>query len=164
VRHVLVTAVLAMSLVASGAVLAGSSSTLPYTLSSPPTKLSNSTFTASLGGVEGTITTTSSGGWRIMVGGQTFGSGTYMCSGGACTFTGAMLLGKAVTFTMTSTTGTLSGLFTTHGAWVSAVAQWANTHLSGQQIGQVVSAAARIEGLLASGDQNHGGRDSHSRR
>jgi len=111
----------------------------------------------------GTITTTSSGGWRMTLGGQTFASGTYMCSGGACTFTGVMLLGKAVTFTMTSTTGTVSGLFATHGAWVSAVAQWANSHLSGQQIGQVVSAAARIEGQLASGDQNHRGRDGHSR-
>lgn len=162
-RHVLITAVLAVSLVVPGAVLAGSSSALPYTLSSPPAKLSNSTFPASFGGVMGTITTTSSGGWRMTIGGQTFASGTYICSGGACTFTGVMLLGKAVTFTMTSTTGTVSGLFATHGAWVSAVAQWANSHLSGQQIGQVVSAAARVEGQLASGDQNHRGRDGHSR-
>src|SRR5574337_796689 len=163
VRHVFVSAVLVVSLVVPGAVLAESSSALPFTLSSPPTQLSKSTFTGSFGGVAGTITTTSSGGWKMTVGGQTFASGTYMCSNGACTFTGVMLLGKAVTFTMRSTTGTISGLFATHGAWVSAVAQWANTHLSGQQIGQVVSAAARIEGLLASGGQNQRGRDSHSR-
>ena len=163
-RHLLVTAVLAVSLVVPGAVLAESSSALPYTLSSPPTKLSNSTFIASIGGVQGTIMTTSSGGWRMTVGGQTFASGTYMCAGGACTFTGATLVGKAVTFTITATAGTLSGLFATHGGWVSAVAHWANTHLSGRQIGQVVSAAARIEGLLASGEQNHSGRDGHSRR
>ncbi len=162
-RHVLVTAVLAVSLVVPGAVLAASSSALPYTLSSPPTSFSNGTFTASFGGVQGTITTTSSGSWRMTVAGQTFASGSYMCSGGACKFTGTMLLGKAVTFTLTSATGTISGLFPTHGAWVSAVAHWANTHLSGQQIGQVVSAAARIEGLLASGGQDHRGRDGHSR-
>jgi hypothetical protein len=163
VRHALVVAVLAVSLLVPGAVLAESSSALPYTLSSPPTMVSNSTFTASLGGVAGTITTTSSGGWQMTVGGQTFASGTYVCSGGACTFMGTMLLGKTVTFTLTSTTGTVSGLFATHGAWVSAVAHWAHTRLSGQQIGEVVSAAARIEGLLASGDQNHRGRDGHSR-
>ena len=94
-----------------------------------------------------------------------FVSGTYTCSGGVCTFTGTTLLGKSVTFTMTSTTGTVSGLFATHGAWVSAVANWANTHLSGQQIGQVVSEAARIEGLLllASGGQGHGSGNSHGK-
>lgn len=162
-RHVLASAVLAGSLVVPGAALAESTSSLPYTLSSPPSMLSNSTFTTSFGGVAGTITTTSSGGWKMTVGGETFASGTYTCSGGACTFTGGMLLGTVVRFTLTSTTGTVSGLFTTHGAWVSAVAQWAKAHLSGQQIGDVVSAAARIEGLLASGDQNRRGRDGHSR-
>jgi hypothetical protein len=163
VRHVLTSAVLVVSLVVPGAVLAESTSSLPYTLSSPPTMLSTRTFTATFGGVAGTITTTSSGSWKMTVGGQTFASGTYTCSGGTCTFTGATLLGKAVTFTMTSTTGTVSGLFATHGAWVSAVAQWAKAHLSGQQIGDIVSAAARIEGMLASGDQNRRGRDGRSR-
>ncbi|OLC31686.1 MAG: hypothetical protein AUH31_02055 [Armatimonadetes bacterium 13_1_40CM_64_14] len=154
---------LAVSLIVPGAVLAASNSALPYTLSSPPTSLSNSSFSASFGGVQGTITTTSSGRWMMTVAGQTFASGTYMCSGGVCTFTGTMLLGKTVTFTMTATTGTISGLFATHGAWVSALAQWANTHLSGQEIGRVVSAAARIEGSLASGGQEHGSRDGHGR-
>ncbi len=111
----------------------------------------------------GTIITTSSGGWTMTVDGQTFASGTYQCAGDVCTFTGTTLLGKSASFTMTSTTGTVSGLFATHGAWVSAVANWANTHLSGQQIGQVVSAAARIEGLLASGGQGHGSGNSRGK-
>ena len=162
-RHVLVIAVLAVSLVVPGAVLGASSSAFPYTLSSPPTSLSNSTFAATFGGVKGTITTTSSSRWRMTVAGQAFASGTYMCSGGVCTFTGTMLLGKTATFTMTSTTGTVSGLFATHGAWISALAHWANTHLSGQEIGRVVSAAAKIEGPLASGGQDQGSRDRHGR-
>jgi hypothetical protein len=55
--------------------------------------------------------------------------------------------------------------FSTHGAWVSTVAQWANANLSRDQRGQVVSAAARIEGPQASngqaGGQGQGG--SHRR-
>jgi hypothetical protein len=43
-----------------------------------------------------------------------------------------------------------SSQFPTHGAWVSAVAQWANTHLEGAQVGKVVSEAAKIEGPEAS--------------
>lgn len=148
-RHLLLAAVLAASF-APGVARAASSSALPYTLVSPPASVSASAFPASLGGVTGTITTTSLGTWTMTVRGQTFASGTYTCSGGACTFTGTTLLGASMTFTMASAAGALSGLFPTHGAWVSAVAHWANTHLSGQQIGQVVSEAARIEGPAAS--------------
>lgn len=160
-RYVPLTAALAIASIVTGIALAASSSALPYMLSSPPTNLSNSTFSASFGGVVGTITTTSSGSWTMTVDGQTFASGTYTCSGGVCTFTGTTLLGKSGTFTMTST-GTVSGLFATHGAWVSAVARWANTHLSGRQIGQVVSEAARIEGPFAS-EGHAAGNDKHGK-
>ncbi len=149
-RHLLLAAVFVVSLAAPGVAFATSTSALPYTLVSPPASVSASTFPASLGGVTGTITTTSLGTWTMTVQGQTFASGTYTCSGGACMFTGTTLLGTPTTFTLAPATGTLSGLFATHGAWVSAVANWANTHLSGQQVGLVVSEAARIEGPAAS--------------
>jgi len=44
-----------------------------------------------------------------------------------------------------------SSAFPNHGAWVSAVTNWANTNLSGSQRGHIVSSAAKIEGPLASG-------------
>jgi hypothetical protein len=62
-----------------------------------------------------------------------------------------------VTFSFTSSSlmgtkiGTVQlGQFATHGAWVSTVADWAQANLSPSQRGEIVSAAAGIEGLLAS--------------
>jgi hypothetical protein len=83
-----------------------------------------------------------------MVDGKVFATGTYSCSS-TCTFTGMTLAGKPSTFTFTSSsltgakTGTLSlSQFASHGAWASAVAQWANANPSQNQRGLIVSAAA----------------------
>jgi len=81
----------------------------------------------------------------MTVAGQTFASGTYTCSG-SCTFTGTTLSGKSLSFSMTNTSGTLTGLFANHGVWVSTVAGWANSHLSGKNRGEVVSQAAGGKG------------------
>lgn len=138
---------------------AQSSAALPYTLTVAGTT-SGGTLTGTLGGVQ-VRGTYANGAWTLTVQGQTFASGSYTCST-ACTFTGVTVIGRTVSFTTStvplgtaSTTVTLAGSFTssqfpTHGAWVSAVAQWANTHLTGAAIGHVVSEAARIEGQQAS--------------
>ncbi len=140
--------------------LAASSAALPYNLTFSSGAISGSTF----GGLTmtGTYTGTTSGNWTLTVSGQVFGTGTYACAGSTCTFTGT-LAGKSVTFTLPlsslsgSKTGTLTiSAFSTHGAWVSAVAQWAKTHLRGADRGKVISAAARIEGALASNGRNGG--------
>jgi hypothetical protein len=148
VRCVLVAALLVASLAMPG--FAQASGTLGYTLSNPPTTLSTTSFTATIGGVQGTITTTGGGAWTMTVGGQPFASGTYTCGGGSCSFSGSMLSGRSLSFSMTHTSGTLSGLFATHGAWVSTVGDWANSHLSGQSRGEVVSQAAGGEGHASS--------------
>ncbi len=98
----------------------------------------------------------------MTVAGQTFASGTYTCSGGSCTYTGTTLAGKSVSFSMTGTTGTLSGLFPNHGAWVSTVAGWANSHLSGSTKGAVVSQAAGGKGHDPAHDPSHGPAQSAS--
>ncbi len=139
--------------------LAASSAALPYNLT-----FSSGAISRTFGGltVTGTYTGATAGNWTLTVSGQVFATGTYACSGSACTFTGT-LAGKSVAFTVPlsslsgSKTGTLTiSAFPTHGAWVSAVAQWANTHLSGADRGKVISAAARIEGALASNGQSGG--------
>jgi hypothetical protein len=68
------------------------------------------------------------------------------------------LSGKNLSFSMTNTSGTLPGLFATHGAWVSTVANWANGHLSGRNRGEVVSQAAGGTGR----DSSHGSAQSAS--
>ncbi len=140
--------------------LAASSTALPYNLTFSSGAISGSTF----GGltVTGTYTGTTSGKWTLTVSRQVFGTGTYACSGSTCTLTGT-LAGKSVTFTLPlsslsgSITGTLTiSAFSTHGGWVSAVARWANTHLRGADRDKAISAAARIEGALASNGHNDG--------
>lgn len=91
----------------------------------------------------------------LMVDGQTFASGTYSCNS-SCTLTGTQLLGASKSFTFTSTSlsatasGSLNGLYSTHGAWVSGVAKWAKANLTTMRVGQVVRAAASIQGKNAS--------------
>lgn len=125
----------------------------PYSL----TFASDGTITGRFGGVPVTGTyagTSSSGTFVLMVDGQVFASGTYSCNGG-CTFTGTQVLGASKSFTFTSTaltstkSGSLNGLYTTHGAWVSGVAKWAKANLTTMRVGQVVRAAASIQGKSA---------------
>ena len=75
------------TLVVAGFAVAGfaqQSGTLSYSLSNPPTALGDTSFGASIGGVNGTITTTAWGNWKMTVDGRTFASGTYSCGGGSC--------------------------------------------------------------------------------
>ncbi len=159
-RHLCVAVALFTALAAPA--LAASSAALPYNLTFSP----NLSTTANTGTVKGTFGgvpvtgaytgTSTSGTFTLTASGKTFASGTYTCGGSGCAFTGTVA-GKSVTgMSLTSSafvTGTgkaTSGVFPNHGAWVSAVAGWANANLSGSQRGQIVSAAARIEGSQAS--------------
>ncbi len=148
-RHTLLVTLLVMSLAAPG--FASATAALPvsgFTVNSSTGVVSG---TGTFGGVQGTITTSGST-WSMTVDGVTFASGTFTCGGGGCTFTGKVV-GSSTTFSFTTnkSLGTITNAtgFTTHGGWVSTVANWANKHLTGQQIGDVVSSAAKIEGPLA---------------
>jgi hypothetical protein len=151
---------LAVSVTVPAVVLAQSTSTLP--VSGTMTSTGTLSGTTTIGGVTGTMTS-SGGNWTMTVGGATFASGTYSCSGGSCTYNGA-IVGSSTSFSFTtnSTTGAISGAtgFSSHGAWVSDVAHWAGAHqaslaAAGMSVGQVVSGAAKIEGGGHGG--GHGG-------
>ncbi len=149
---------------------AASSAALPYDLklSSPlgvfphtSQVQSGSTF----GGVPvtGSVAgTSSSGTLNLYADGKLFASGTYSCAS-TCNFTGTVA-GKSVTGMQLTTSSHVngvgkatSGVFPNHGAWVSAVGDWAKANLNGKQRGEVVSAAGRIEGSQASGSEGgHG--------
>jgi len=161
-RYLLLAALLAISFATPG--FAEQSGTLSFSLSNPPTSTpaTQTSFGATLGGVQGTITMNTNGTWTMGVAGQTFASGTYSCGGGSCSFSGTTLSGKSLSFSLTGTTGTLSGLFANHGAWVSTVAGWANSHLSGRNRGDVVSQAAGGKGHDPSNDPSHGSAQSAS--
>lgn len=150
VRYLLLTVLLVLGVAAAGH--AQQSGTLSYSLSNPPTALSTTSFGATIGGVKGTVTTTAGGAWTMTAAGQTFAAGTYSCGGGSCSFKGTTLAGKSLSFSLAKTSGTLTGLFATHGAWVSTVAGWAKGHLSGKSRGDVVSQAAGGKGH----DPSHG--------
>jgi hypothetical protein len=122
--------------------------------------------TATIGGVTGTVTS-SGGNWTMAVDGVTFASGTYTCGGGSCTYTGT-IAGSTTTFnfTISSTTGTNTTTatgFSTHGAWVSAVAHWSGTNqaaltAAGVTPGSVVSGAAKDPATThGNGGGGHGG-------
>lgn len=142
----------------------------PYDLT-----LSDGTISGTFGGVPvtGTYTGNGSGTFVLLVDGQVFATGTYTCNGSGCTFSGTQLLGASKSFTLTSAglgepaSGNLNSLFATHGAWVSGVAKWAQVNLSTLRVGQVVRAAASIEGKSkgqassgssAEASREHGGR------
>ena len=162
---VLLAAVLAVPVVAQPSAGMG----LPYDLT-----FSGGTITGTFGGVPvtGTYTGSGSGSFQLMVDGQVFASGTYTCDGSGCTFSGTQLLGASQSFSFTSTGlsspagGDLTGLFATHGAWVSAVAKWAQANLTTMRVGQVVRAAAGIQGQSkkqssessAAAARDHGGK------
>ena len=114
------------------------------------------------GTIKGSSTT---GTINLFADGKLFASGTYSCNASGCGFTGTVA-GKTVTGMNLGTASHLSGVgkatsgaFSNHGAWVSAVTDWAHSNLSGKQRGEIVSAAAKIEGAEASGksDSSHGG-------
>jgi hypothetical protein len=159
-RLLLLAAFLGMSLAVPG--FAQQSGTLSFSLGNPPTTKTSTSFNATIGGVQGTIMTTAGGAWTMTVDGQTFASGTYSCGGGSCLFSGTTLSGKNLSFSLTNMTGMLNGLFPNHGAWVSTVAGWANSHLSGSTKGAVVSQAAGGKGHDPAHDPSHGSAQSAS--
>ena len=148
-RHTVFIVTLVFALVVPG--FAAANAALPYDLrlSAPLGPLPSTVGVkagSTFGGVPvtGTVSgTTASGNVSLLTNGRLFASGTYACNS-ACTFSGT-IAGKTVTGKA------VSGAFPNHGAWVSAVSNWANDNLSSVQRGRIVSAAARIEGPLASG-------------
>ncbi|GEM_PF-5990778 len=106
--------------------------------------------TLTLGGVTGTLSWSGSN-WTMTVAGQTFAKGTYDSGTGVFTVTSMPGLSSCLSScTATTSALTLTGqlAFTTHGAWVSAVANWANSHpgalqTAGLTVGDIVSAAAK---------------------
>ncbi len=163
-RNLVLVAVLVASL--SLPVFANASAALPFSLRFQGTT-SSGTISGTFGGEE-VSGTYSNNTWTLTVFEKPFATGTYSCSNSGCTFTDLTLLGKSIAFSlpsvslttkagsMTVTEALSLSQFTNHGAWVSAVANWANTHLTGRQIGQAVSAAARIEGKEASEGKGKG--------
>lgn len=123
---------------------------------------SDGTITGTFGGIP--VSGTWSGGtWTLTIDGMTFASGTYTCNG-TCTFTGTTVAGVSGTFTFTSsasasaptgtTSGQTSGVFSNHGAWISAVTKWAYTNLTGVRRGQIISAAAHNQQQLMRANGN----------
>ena len=159
-RYLLLIALLVTSLavpgLAPGPGLAAASASLPY---------SGSTF----GGVPG-VSYSGTGTMTLTVLGKTFGTLTRVsCTSSGCTYTGT-IAGKAVTLDTTSSlpgTGmATSSSFGNHGDWVSAVAQWANTNLTGtltEKRGMIISGAAGIQGQLMWHDRGGGHGGMHGR-
>ncbi len=144
-RHVVLVVLLVAALALPG--FAAANAPLAFNLT-----FSGGTISGTFGGVpvQGTYSGNSSTGtWTLTVDGKVFATGTYTCASSGCTFTGTTLAGKSTTFTLASSslsgpkTGNLTlSQFPNHGAWVSAVAKWANDNLEDGKRGTVVSEAA----------------------
>lgn len=93
-----------------------------------------------LGGVDGTITSTvvagdqdcansCSGNWVMVVGNANFSGGTFSCSAGACYYMGHVFVPAPTGFaisTIDSTVGTnIAAAIYRHGMWVNDVNAWA---------------------------------------
>jgi len=156
-RHIVLVALLVVSLIVP--VSAQSRAGLPYDLrlSSPlgsswkTDELRNgSTF----GGVPVTgaiVGTSRTGTITLYVDGKLFTLGRYACSSKGCIFSGRVA-GRSLTgMSLTSESwlsgrgNAISGEFPTHGAWVSAVTDWANANLSGARRGQIISTVSKTE-------------------
>lgn len=144
--------VLALLLAAPAASQPSVSVAIPVNLT-----FSGSAITGTFGGVpvSGTFTGTDSGTFMLTVDGEVFATGSFVCTGGGCTFMGTQLLDAPTQFTFTSPTltnparGSFSGVFANRGAWVSAVARWANRNLAPARRGPVVRAAGRMKAEAA---------------
>lgn len=150
--------------------VAGPSAALPYNLVLSPRPSSSSstgTVMGQLGGVPVTgayYGNASSGTLTLNVKGMAFAVGTYSCAYSGCAFTGSVA-GKRVTAMPMSGLGgpgqATSSAFPTRGAWVSAVSDWANTHLGSDQGASIVSAASGVEMLQTPNGQGQGGGNGH---
>jgi len=135
-RYLLLAAILVVSLASAGSV-------------SAQELIGVSGFTAAhgmlagsgtLGGVDGTITSTvttgdadcansCSGNWTMMVGSANFAGGTFTCDSGACLYMGNVAVGGSTGFsisTIDSNVGTnIAAAIYRHGQWVNDVNAWA---------------------------------------
>jgi hypothetical protein len=97
--------------------------------------------TGTLGGVQGTMTSTVTAGdcttscngtWVMTVGSANFAGGTFTCDNSACIYMGSIAADSSTGFaisTISSPIGTeMAGSIYTHGMWVSDVTRWANLH------------------------------------
>ena len=96
----------------------------------------------------GTYTGTSSAGTlTLTVSGPTFADGRYSCSPSGCAFTGTVAGKHAARVMMSALSGVgqaTSSVFSNRDAWVSAVSDWANASLGGDQVASTISAAASV--------------------
>lgn len=162
-RHILLVALLVVTLIAPVAAQSGAG--LPYELrlSSPlgsswkKAELRNgSTF----GGVPVTgaiVGRSTRGTITLYVDGKVFTLGRYECSSNGCLFSG-VVAGKSLTAMRLTSDSSLSGrgnatsgAFPTHRAWVSAVTDWANANLNGARRGQIISTVTKTERPQSSG-------------
>jgi hypothetical protein len=146
-------------------VAAATAAALPYNLvlsPRPTSSLSTGMVVGQFGGVPvaGTYSgNSSSGTLTLTVKGSTFAEGTYSCAGSGCAFTGAVAEKRVSAVTMSSLSGVgqaTSSAFPTREAWVSAVSDWANTHLGGDQAASIVSAAASVKMTQTLNEQGQG--------
>jgi hypothetical protein len=91
----------------------------------------------------------------MTVGGSTFASGTFSCSGGACTYSGTVVGSKSM-FTISTTTSTITGSVRNHGAWVSSVAHWGNANRT-----TVTGLGLTNGGFVRGAAQDPGGKTQH---
>ncbi len=144
-RRVFFVALLVASLAVPGFAVANAA--LPF---------SQAVLTSGGSGTFGGVLVTNVNG-TLMIRGTSVVFGKLTCSNGTCTGT---IVGVSAAFTLTtvnSMPAVTSSAFPTHGAWVSAVAQWASASdnrsalaAAGFTVGDIVSGAAKIEGPLAS--------------
>jgi hypothetical protein len=97
--------------------------------------------TGTLGGVNGTITSTvangdctadCNGNWVMMVGNANFAGGTFSCEQTQCLYMGSIMAptptGFAISTTTTSVATDVNAAIYRHGLWVNDVTSWANIH------------------------------------
>jgi len=138
---------------------------LPYNLilsPRPASSASTGTVIGQFGGVPvaGTYNGNSSRGTlTLTVKGTAFVEGAYACSSWGCAFTGTLAGKRVAGVTMSSLSGVgqaTSGEFPNREAWISAVLNWANTHLGSDQVASIVSAAATVKMQQTLNEQGQG--------
>lgn len=135
-RHALLVALLAAGLTA-GLAATASAKVARITVTDFTTTDGVLGGTGMLGGVQGTIISTTTNGdctascvgpWTMTVGDATFASGTFACTSGNCVYLGAVAVERPSNFAISTSGAMMSGAIVNHGALVSDVSIWANTH------------------------------------
>jgi hypothetical protein len=161
----LILVILLGAVLAVPGVAAATAAALPYNLvlsPRPTSSPSTGTIVGQFGGVPvaGAYRGNSaSGTLTLTVKGPTFAEGTYSCADSGCAFTGAVAEKRVSAVTMSSLSGVgqaTSSAFPNREAWVSAVSDWANTHLGADQLASIVSAAASVKMTQTLNEQGQG--------